>query len=81
MAVDAPLVAGEGVAAAALKEADAVAAAASPSSPGGNVRRTLAVDEPGVTSTTTLVALGFCTSIAACTVATSAVVSGLANVI
>ena len=39
------------------------AAAASPVGPGGNVSRTPAVDDPGVTSTAT-VAVGYCASIA-----------------
>jgi hypothetical protein len=40
-----------------------------------------AVDDPGVTSTATLVAVGYCASIAACTEATSAGVIVFANVI
>ena len=64
-----------------LIAAAATVAAASPAVPGGNVSRTLAVDDPGITATATSLALGNCAIIAACTVATSAVVSALANVI
>ena len=59
----------------------AALADASPAAPGGKVRRTPAVDEPGVTTTVTSVAFGYWASIADCTVTTSAVVSTLENVI
>ena len=65
---------------AALMADEVVVAAASPAVPGGKVSRTPAVDDPGVTSTAT-VAVGYCASSAACTMATSAGVSGLAKVI
>ena len=81
-AVDATTVdAGEIAEVAMLKVVEAAAAAASPAGPGGKVSLTPAVDDPGVTSTATAVAPGNCASIAACTDETSAVVSGLANVI
>ena len=68
-------------AAATFMAVEAALADASPAAPGGKVSRTPAVDEPGVTTTATSVAFGYCASIADCTMATSAVVSALANVI
>ena len=50
-------------AAALLMAVEAVDAAASPAVPGGNVSRTPAVDDPGITSTATA-APGYCASIA-----------------
>jgi hypothetical protein len=47
-----------------LMAVEAAAAAASPVGPGGKVSRTPAVDDPGVTSTTAAVAVGYCASIA-----------------
>ena len=78
--VDAPPAADEAVAAAVMA-VEAALADASPAAPGGKIRRTPAVDEPGVTTTATSVAFGYWASIADCTVTTSAVVSALANVI
>ena len=76
--VDAPPLADEATAAASMA-VEAAVATASPAVPGGNVSRTLAVDEPGVRTTTTSVAPGYCASIAVRIVATSAMVSGLVN--
>ena len=53
-----------GAAIAVLMAVDAAAAAASPVGPGGNVRLTPAVEDPGGTSTTAAVVLGNCASIA-----------------
>ena len=66
---------------AALMAVAAADAAASPTAPGENVTRILAVNDPGVTSTTAPVAPGYCASTADCIVATSAVVNALVNVI
>ena len=52
-----------GTAIAVLMAVDAAAAAASPVGPGGNVRLTPAVEDPGGTSTTAAVAVGYCASI------------------
>ena len=54
----------KGVAIAVLMAVEAAAAAASPVGPGGNVSLTPAVDDPGGTSTTAAVAVGYCASIA-----------------
>ena len=57
------------------------ASAARACAPGGKVRLTPAVEDPGAMVTVALVAPGKRASIAACTVAESAAVSGFANMI
>ena len=68
-------------AAAALMADEAAAADTVPCAPAGNVRLTPAVEDPAATSTVAAVAPGNCASIAACTAAESAALSGFANVI
>ena len=81
IAADAPSAAPVEAVATELMEAEAAAAAASPTEPGANVNWTVALVDPGVMPTVTSVALGYCASIADRIVATSAVVSALVNVI
>jgi hypothetical protein len=81
IAADAPSAAPVEAVATELMEAEAAAAAASPTEPGANVNWTVALVDPGVMPTVTSVALGYCASIADRTVATSTVVSAFVNVI
>ena len=79
-AVEAVVVAAAAAAAvAALIAVEAAAAAVLPAGPGVKVSCTLAVDDPGVMLTAAEVASGYWASMAACTLGTSAGVSGFAN--
>ena len=73
--------AGDATPFAALMADKAAAAATAPCAPGGKVNLTPAEIDPGAISTVAAVASGNCASIAACTAAVSAALSGLANVI
>ena len=64
---------------AALMADKAAAATTAPCAPTGKARLTVTEADPGALSTET-VAPGYCASIAACTAAVSAALSGLANV-